>query len=206
MSARHRLSKLDRLDAAITEMAAESRVTRLGCPRGLDVDRVGNAHARRLLIEAAWHHRRPYYWPGCQLRRRQDRATSAARRRGTRGCPRRSGARRRRARPSRRSSARGAARPGRRPPGPGDPPPCAGLTLYAVLRELQTLLAIWTGACRTCQRPHLDSTQQSTTSGSDGAVRCLGLAISPDAPREVARWSGVDRQLAHHVGVSRRLC
>jgi hypothetical protein len=155
MSARHRLSKLDRLDAAITEMAAESRVTRLGCPRGLDVDRVGNAHARRLLIEAAWHHRRPYYWPGCQLRRRQDRATSAARRRGTRGCPRRSGARRRRARPSRRSSARGAARPGRRPPGPGDPPPCAGLTLYAVLRELQTLLAIWTGACRTCQRPTL---------------------------------------------------
>src|SRR6476661_8939272 len=31
--------------------------------------------------------------------------------------------------------------------------PCAGLTLYAVLRELQTLLGIWTGACRTCGQP-----------------------------------------------------
>jgi hypothetical protein len=28
-------------------------------------------------------------------------------------------------------------------------------------------------------------------------VRCLGLAISRDAPSEVARWSGVDRQLVH---------
>jgi len=31
--------------------------------------------------------------------------------------------------------------------------PCAGLTLYGVLRTLQTLLAVWTGACPTCQRP-----------------------------------------------------
>jgi hypothetical protein len=31
--------------------------------------------------------------------------------------------------------------------------PCAGLTLYAVLRELQTLLGVWTGACRTCLQP-----------------------------------------------------
>ncbi len=31
---------------------------------------------------------------------------------------------------------------------------CAGLTLYAVLRELQHLLAIWTGACHTCKRPY----------------------------------------------------
>ena len=30
--------------------------------------------------------------------------------------------------------------------------PCAGLTLYGVLRTLQTLLAVWTGACPTCQR------------------------------------------------------
>jgi SRSO17 transposase len=30
---------------------------------------------------------------------------------------------------------------------------CAGLTLYAVLRELQTLLGVWTGACRTCLQP-----------------------------------------------------
>jgi hypothetical protein len=28
------------------------------------------------------------------------------------------------------------------------------MTLYAVLRELQTLLAIWTGACHTCKRPY----------------------------------------------------
>src|SRR4249920_2839024 len=37
------------------------------------------------------------------------------------------------------------------PPRPKSP--CAGLTLYAVLRELQTLLGIWTGACHTCGQP-----------------------------------------------------
>ncbi len=31
--------------------------------------------------------------------------------------------------------------------------PCAGLTLYAVLRELQTLLGTWTGVCHTCLQP-----------------------------------------------------
>ncbi|ORT92856.1 hypothetical protein UK99_21155 [Frankia casuarinae] len=31
--------------------------------------------------------------------------------------------------------------------------PCAGLTIYGVLRTLQALLAVWTGACPTCQRP-----------------------------------------------------
>ena len=31
--------------------------------------------------------------------------------------------------------------------------PCAGLTLFAVLRELQQLVACWTGACPTCKRP-----------------------------------------------------
>jgi hypothetical protein len=35
------------------------------------------------LIEAAWHHRKPYR-PGVELRRRQDRATPAARDRGQR--------------------------------------------------------------------------------------------------------------------------
>jgi hypothetical protein len=35
---------------------------------------------------------------------------------------------------------------------------CAGLTLYAVLRELQTLLAVWTGACHTCKRTFHDTT------------------------------------------------
>ena len=43
--------------------------------------RTGNAHARRLLIEAAWHHRRPYR-PGVELRRRWQAASPHARRRG----------------------------------------------------------------------------------------------------------------------------
>jgi transposase len=47
------------------------------------ITKTGNSHARRLLIEAAWHHRRPYR-PGAELRRRQDRATPAARDRGQR--------------------------------------------------------------------------------------------------------------------------
>jgi len=45
------------------------------------ITRTGNAHARRLLIEAAWHHRRPYR-PGVELRRRWQAASPAARRRG----------------------------------------------------------------------------------------------------------------------------
>jgi transposase len=47
------------------------------------ITKTGNAHARRLLVEAAWHHRKPYR-PGADLRRRQDRATAAARDRGQR--------------------------------------------------------------------------------------------------------------------------
>jgi transposase len=47
------------------------------------ITKTGNAHARRLLIEAAWHHRRPHR-PGLTLRRRQDRAAAAARDRGER--------------------------------------------------------------------------------------------------------------------------
>jgi transposase len=49
------------------------------------ITKTGNGHARRLLIEAAWHHRKPYRRPGADLRRRQDRATPAARDRGERG-------------------------------------------------------------------------------------------------------------------------
>lgn len=30
---------------------------------------------------------------------------------------------------------------------------CAGLTLYTIIRELQRLLATWTGACITCHQP-----------------------------------------------------
>jgi transposase len=124
------LARRDRLDAAITAMAADSAftpvVTRLGCLRGVatltafglaveigdwhrltgrsigaylglvptesssggtrsqgSITKTGNGHARRLLIEAAWHHRKPYR-PGIELRRRQDRATPAARDRGLR--------------------------------------------------------------------------------------------------------------------------
>lgn len=47
------------------------------------ITKTGNAHARRLLIEAAWHHRKPYRI-GVDLRRRQDRAGPAARDRGER--------------------------------------------------------------------------------------------------------------------------
>jgi transposase len=43
--------------------------------------RTGNTHARRLLIEAAWHHRAPYR-PGPVMRRRWQAASTAARARG----------------------------------------------------------------------------------------------------------------------------
>jgi transposase len=45
------------------------------------ITKTGNGHARRLLIEAAWHHRQPYR-PGTDLRRRWDAASPAARARG----------------------------------------------------------------------------------------------------------------------------
>ena len=45
------------------------------------VTKTGNGHARRLLVEAAWHHRSPYR-PGAELRRRWDLAAPAARARG----------------------------------------------------------------------------------------------------------------------------
>lgn len=47
------------------------------------ITKTGNGHARRLLIEAAWHHRKPYR-VGADLLRRRDRATPAARDRGQR--------------------------------------------------------------------------------------------------------------------------
>jgi transposase len=48
------------------------------------VTKTGNGHARRLLVEAAWHHRAPYR-PGAVLRRRWDAASPAARARGQAG-------------------------------------------------------------------------------------------------------------------------
>jgi transposase len=124
------LARRDRLDAAITAMAAASVFTpvvcRLGCLRGVatltafglaveigdwhrltgssigaylglvptesssgdsrsrgSITKTGNGHARRLLIEAAWHHRPPYRTER-ELRRRQDAASPAARDRGQR--------------------------------------------------------------------------------------------------------------------------
>ncbi len=47
--------------------------------------KTGNGHARRLLIEAAWHHRAPYRVPGLDLRRRWDRAPALAATRGHAG-------------------------------------------------------------------------------------------------------------------------
>ena len=120
-------ARRDRLDAAITQMAADSAYTtvaaRLGCLRGVatltafglaveigdwrrltgrsigaylglvptesssgasrrqgSITKTGNGHARRLLIEAAWHHRPPNRI-GAELRRRQDAADPAARHR-----------------------------------------------------------------------------------------------------------------------------
>jgi transposase len=50
------------------------------CTQG-GLTKIGNGHARRLLVEAAWHHRAPYR-PSRDLRRRWDGATAAARARG----------------------------------------------------------------------------------------------------------------------------
>ena len=48
------------------------------------ITKTGNSHVRRLLVEAAWHHRKTYR-PGVVLRRRWDVATPAARARGHAG-------------------------------------------------------------------------------------------------------------------------
>ena len=122
----------DRLDQAITAMAADCEYTdlvhRLGCLRGIStltgfglaveigdwyrfsgnsigafvglvpteyssgqsrsqgsITKTGNSHARRLLIEAAWHHRKTYHHPGLTMRARWELAPPAARARGHAG-------------------------------------------------------------------------------------------------------------------------
>ncbi len=57
-----------------------------GASRALGgITKTGNGHARRLLIEAAWHHR-PAYRPSSPIMRaRWDRASAAARARGHAG-------------------------------------------------------------------------------------------------------------------------
>ena len=49
------------------------------------ITKAGNTHARRLLVEAAWHHRPPYRTPGASLRARWELAPPAARARGQAG-------------------------------------------------------------------------------------------------------------------------
>jgi hypothetical protein len=49
------------------------------------ITKTGNTHARRLLVEAAWHHQRDYRTPGVTMRARWDKAPSAARVRGHQG-------------------------------------------------------------------------------------------------------------------------
>lgn len=48
------------------------------------ITKAGNAHVRRLLVEAAWHHRRPYK-PGAALRSRWEAAGPVAKNRGNQG-------------------------------------------------------------------------------------------------------------------------
>jgi transposase len=49
------------------------------------ITKTGNTHARRLLVEAAWHHRRPYDHPSQLMRSRWDMASAEARARGHAG-------------------------------------------------------------------------------------------------------------------------
>ncbi|WP_235507893.1 IS110 family transposase [Agromyces sp. Soil535] len=126
------IDRRDRLDQAITGMAADSEFTpvvdRLGCLRGIStltgfalaveigdwtrldgrrigsylgltpaehssgatrsqggITKTGNTHARRLLIEAAWHHRPAYHASSPILRARWDRVDAEARDRGHAG-------------------------------------------------------------------------------------------------------------------------
>ena len=49
------------------------------------ITKTGNSHARRLLVEAAWHHRKTYRIPGKVMRTRWEQAPAAARARGHEG-------------------------------------------------------------------------------------------------------------------------
>ena len=46
------------------------------------ITKTGNTHAGRLLVEAAWHHRKPYRSPGATMKARWALAPAAARARG----------------------------------------------------------------------------------------------------------------------------
>ena len=49
------------------------------------ITKTGNGHARRLLVEAAWHHRRPLRHPTATMRARWELASPAAKARGHAG-------------------------------------------------------------------------------------------------------------------------
>jgi transposase len=49
------------------------------------ITKTGNTHARRLLVEAAWHHRRPYRGPGVALRARLAQVPAPVRQRAEQG-------------------------------------------------------------------------------------------------------------------------
>jgi transposase len=49
------------------------------------ITKTGNTHARRLLVEAAWHHKKPYRTPSKAIRARWDKAPAAARTRAHAG-------------------------------------------------------------------------------------------------------------------------
>ena len=49
------------------------------------ITKTGNGHARRLLVEAAWHHRKTYRSPGAIMQARWQQATPAAKARGHAG-------------------------------------------------------------------------------------------------------------------------
>jgi transposase len=49
------------------------------------ITKTGNGHARRLLVEAAWHHRKSYSHPGAAIRARWEQAPPLARARGHQG-------------------------------------------------------------------------------------------------------------------------
>jgi transposase len=49
------------------------------------ITKTGDTHARRLLVEAAWHHRKPYRTPGATMAARWELAPAAARARRSAG-------------------------------------------------------------------------------------------------------------------------
>lgn len=56
--------------------------------RSGSITTTGNGHARRLLVEAAWQHRKIYRHPGQVMRTRWEKASPAARARGRPANPR----------------------------------------------------------------------------------------------------------------------